>query len=334
MPNPFISGGLLPHMPDSFQPPETTAPKMQTFRPLGTGSPLGGMNDGSLQMRGGPMSYSERGVGTNNPNAFRVGGPRLPTGMRLLDRAARHRDPRAISQLAGMEQQQMLQNQGQQFSAGQDETRLRYQMGRDEQQQQNFQTGRLDTQTMEQERYKQQMERDRLNFDQSQAAWNAQHAVLNADRDTEYQRNRSDTLTDEQRHAEQARTTHVLKDPITGQVIQGHIMTGNGQQVTRDADPMSAEDLAMARANGADVTLPLRGGGQVRYPVHRPLQSHYTAIPGQRAQFAGQEDIPPTVMNSSTGIIYPAGQTPEAHRRNHAGQQSGPSSSSGYNPFK
>jgi hypothetical protein len=310
MSNPFTFGGL-PHMPDSFQPPETTAPKMQTFRPLGQDSPLGGMNDGSLQMRGGPMSYSERGVGTNNPNAFRVGGPRLPTGMRLLDRAARHRDPRAISQLAGMEQQQML----------------------DQQQQTNFETGRLDSKTMEAERYKQQMERDRLNFEQSQAAWNAQHEVTQADRNTEYQRNRSDMMTDEQRQAERARTANIIIDPVTGQAMAGHLITGNGQMIRREAPPMTADDLAAARAMGGDVSMPLPGGGQVSFNAPREVPPHYTPVPSQPAMIQGQETLPDRVFDPRTGNYYPAGQAPQAGQRQQAGA-SGQSNSSGYNPFK
>jgi hypothetical protein len=279
------------------------------------------------------MSYSERGVGTNNPNAFRVGGPRLPTGMRLLDRAARHRDPRAISQLAGMEQQQMLQNQGQQFSADQNETQMRYHLGRDQQQQTNFETGRLDSKTMEAERYKQQMERDRLNFEQSQAAWNAQHEVTQADRNTEYQRNRDDMMTDEQRQAERNRTAHFIIDPISGYTMNEHVITGNGQLLRRETPPISAEDIAMARANGGDVTMPLPGGGQVSFNAPREVPPHYTPVPSQPAMIQGQETLPDRVFDPRTGNYYPAGQTPQAGQRQQAGA-SGQSNSSGYNPFK
>jgi hypothetical protein len=336
MPNPFQSGGYASLIPHSDQ-PQTQAPQMQTFRPLGTGSPLGGMNDGSLQMRGGPMSYNERGVGTNNPNAFRVGGPRLPTGMRLLDRAARHRDPRAISQLAGMEQQQMLQNQGQQFSAGQDQKHLSYQMGRDEQEMDKFTTVQSAREFEFRESYKRQMERDKLNFDQSQDAWNRQHDIQVADRDHEYHRGRNDMMTDEQRRAEQARETYGIKDPLTGQMMQGRIMTGNGQQITRDAPPLSPDDIAMARANGGDVTMPLPGGGQVSFNAPREVQPHYTPVPSQPAMIQGQETLPDRVFDPRTGQYFPAGQAPQPGQRQQAGgagQQSGQSSSSGYNPFK
>lgn len=49
------------------------------------------------------MTYSRQGESTNNPNSFKVGGNSKPTGMRLLERAARRRDPEAIRQLAMIE---------------------------------------------------------------------------------------------------------------------------------------------------------------------------------------------------------------------------------------
>lgn len=66
-------------------------------------SPLGGMDTRSISQRGGPMTYSRQGESTNNPNSFKVGGNSKPTGMRLLERAARRRDPEAIRQLAMIE---------------------------------------------------------------------------------------------------------------------------------------------------------------------------------------------------------------------------------------
>lgn len=57
------------------------------------------------------MNYSQQGVGTNNPNAYAVGQNRAPLGLRLLERAARRRDPRAILALASMEQQNAQQGQ-------------------------------------------------------------------------------------------------------------------------------------------------------------------------------------------------------------------------------
>jgi hypothetical protein len=74
-------------------------------------NPLGGMDPRPLSGRGGPMSYSQQGVGTNNPNAYAVGQNRAPVGMRMLERAARRRDPRAIMALASMEQQNAQQGQ-------------------------------------------------------------------------------------------------------------------------------------------------------------------------------------------------------------------------------
>jgi len=79
---------------------------MQPMQPMRAPvNPLGGMDPRPLSSRGGPMAYSQQGVGTTNPNAYAVGQGRAPLGMRLLTRAARRRDPRAIIELARMEQQ-------------------------------------------------------------------------------------------------------------------------------------------------------------------------------------------------------------------------------------
>lgn len=62
-------------------------------------NPLGGMSSAPLSTRGGPMSYSQKGVGTTNPNSYAVGqGSRRPT--RYLERAARHGDVGAAKALA------------------------------------------------------------------------------------------------------------------------------------------------------------------------------------------------------------------------------------------
>ena len=92
----------------SIKPLAAAAPKIDLFAtpaPLrqGSKSPLGGMDTRSISERGGPMRYSRQGEGTTNPNAYKVGGNSKPTGLRLLERAARQRDPEAIRQLAMIE---------------------------------------------------------------------------------------------------------------------------------------------------------------------------------------------------------------------------------------
>jgi hypothetical protein len=53
--------------------PSMMMPAAPAIRPPVSQSPLGGMPTTSLSSRGGPMSYSPRGVGTTNPNAYAVG---------------------------------------------------------------------------------------------------------------------------------------------------------------------------------------------------------------------------------------------------------------------
>ena len=60
----------------AMSPAPMMRPAAQAASPLGgmsSRSPLGGMPSRSLSGRGGPMSYSPKGVGTNNPNSYAVG---------------------------------------------------------------------------------------------------------------------------------------------------------------------------------------------------------------------------------------------------------------------
>lgn len=118
-------------------------------------NPLGGMDSRSLSARGGPMGYSQQGVGTNNPNSYAVGQKRAPLGMRLLERQARRRDPRAIGQLASMEQQNS-QNAAQMSMAQMREAGDAQRFGQQQQQQM----------TMFQQQQVGMQQRDATGFDQ------------------------------------------------------------------------------------------------------------------------------------------------------------------------
>jgi len=118
-------------------------------------NPLGGMDARSLSARGGPMGYSQQGVGTNNPNSYAVGQKRAPLGMRLLERQARRRDPRAIGQLASMEQQN-TQNAAQMSMAQMREAGDAQRFGQHQQQQM----------TMFQQQQAGMQQRDATGFDQ------------------------------------------------------------------------------------------------------------------------------------------------------------------------
>jgi hypothetical protein len=68
--------GQVPAPMQAMSPAPMMRPAAQAASPLGgmsSRSPLGGMPSRSLSGRGGPMSYSPRGVGTNNPNSYAVG---------------------------------------------------------------------------------------------------------------------------------------------------------------------------------------------------------------------------------------------------------------------
>ena len=53
--------------------PTPQAPAASPLGGMAAASPLGGMSAAPLSSRGGPMSYSQQGVGTTNPNSFAVG---------------------------------------------------------------------------------------------------------------------------------------------------------------------------------------------------------------------------------------------------------------------
>lgn len=70
-------------------------------RPATPASPLGGLDPRPISSRGGPISYSQRGVGTTNPNAYAVGQRHIA---RMLQRAGKsqHTAPDREAQWAEM----------------------------------------------------------------------------------------------------------------------------------------------------------------------------------------------------------------------------------------
>lgn len=148
------------------------------------------------------MSYSQQGVGTNNPNAYAVGQNRAPLGMRLLERAARRRDPRAILALASMEQANA--QQGQQL--GMMQMREAADAQRFEQQQQNS--------MMMFDRQQQAMnERDAMNFGQQKEIMQMQSEQRAGESALAYQRRLEEERA--QREAE-GDPTQVRAVPVPG----------------------------------------------------------------------------------------------------------------------
>jgi hypothetical protein len=102
--------------------PAPMRPQGMDPRGLGANSPLGGFDPRPLSMRG-PMGTGQRGVGTTNPNAFRVGPQRRP-GERQLMQAARRGDVRAAGMLYGQASQEASEGRGMSFEAQRDAARL------------------------------------------------------------------------------------------------------------------------------------------------------------------------------------------------------------------
>lgn len=140
-------------------------------------NPLGGMDPRGIAERGGPMSYSQRGVDTNNPNAYAVGRNRAPIGLRMLERAARRRDPRAIMALANMEQQTAAMTQ--------QATLQNQQMSAEAARQDQARQDRLTMFGMEQQAAQQ---RDATNFDQQKEIFRMQSEQRAGESALEYQR--------------------------------------------------------------------------------------------------------------------------------------------------
>lgn len=185
----MVNGGMRFAAPATPAPaPAPLAPQMSAAAPVPARSmmmpapatpvnPLGGMPTTSLSSRGGPMSYSQQGVGTTNPNAYAVGRDRAPVGMRMLERAARRRDPRAIMALASMEQDQA--QQGQQMSLMQ--MREAADAQRFDQQQQN-------QMTMFEREQQAAQQRDATNFEQQQQMFQMQSQQRAGESALEFQR--------------------------------------------------------------------------------------------------------------------------------------------------
>jgi len=235
-------------------------------------NPLGGMNPAPLSARGGPMSYSQQGVGTNNPNAYAVGQNRAPLGMRLLERAARRRDPRAILALASMEQANA--QQGQQL--GMMQMREAADAQRFEQQQQNS--------MMMFDRQQQAMnERDAMNFGQQKEIMQMQSEQRAGESALAYQRRLEEERA--QREAE-GDPTQVRAVPVPGTdyVIPyaGNKAMGTLQTARPDA-PLPA---------GLVPTGAMRGG--VQYGPAQPQT-------GKAPAFTYEKDP----SGKITGAVYP-----------------------------
>lgn len=213
-------------------------------RGLGGGSPLGGFDPRPISMRGGPMSYSPRGVGTNNPNAYAV-GPRRSRGERLLTQHAR-RDPRAAAALAHLEEGRghMAFQMWRDAEAAKTRATER-QEGRswevaDEEAQRSFQMWRDDREARQRETERNQGRNWQI--EDREANWTRADAEAS----------KEDSI--EMRPINGGQNTAIFRNGKLFNVIGGE-----------PGVPPTADDIAAARAMGGNVTMPLPGGGQVNF---------------------------------------------------------------------
>jgi hypothetical protein len=275
---------------------------MSAPRPSAPVNPLGGMPTTSLSSRGGPMSYSQPGVGTNNPNAYAVGQNRAPVGMRMLERAARRRDPRAIMALASMEQQNA--QQGQQMSMMQ--MREAADAQRFDQQQQN-------QMTMFELQQQAAQQRDATNFGQQKEIMQMQSQQRAGESALEFQRRQEAEAA--QRAAQSIVSGEQL--PMTGGSVpmvrraDGTMSMAGGFMPTPKVEaPLTPDEIAAARAMGGDVNI-RQGNTQIRLPGMAPANpTRLTPIPGSPSMIQGGAPTPDRVFDPYTGEFYEAGKVP------------------------
>lgn len=238
MPNPFTTGGQIAQT--SVNEPEKIFEFTKGQRtvlpdaPAAAPSQSAAMPDiyaPSAQPQRQPMNALSRGApagfGSGLGGPVKVGSQR-PMGMKLLERAARRRDPRAIQQLAGIEAQTSDNAEARNqrwaemiFGAGQDQARDTRRMEHDDAlwtKNANRDDTLWDRKTgREDEIY------DRNKVDEA-GLWERN----NAEDDRRHTRDRAEQLDDEKRKGEESRKTYTLPDPLTGKPHTGHFMTGSG----------------------------------------------------------------------------------------------------------
>lgn len=252
------------------------APASQPPTRMAAVNPLGGMDARPLSARGGPMSYSQQGEGTTNPNAFRVGQNNAPLGMRLLERAARRRDPRAIMQLAGMEQQN-VQNAQQMGMMQMREAGDAQRFGLQQQQQQTM---------FEQQQTAMQM-RDATNFDQQKQIMEMQNQQRAGESAVEFQRRQDAEAA--QRAADSIVGDATIQVPggfvPAVRTAGGQVRMAGGFMTAKTPDAPLPEGLVPQRA--------MRGGVE-----YGPAE---TAQTGKAPAFTYEKDP----NGKITGAVYP-----------------------------
>ena len=231
-----------PAAPAMMQP--APAPMM---RPAAPASPLGGMDPRPLSARsGGPMSYSPRGVGTNNPNSYAVGKNNKNFAERTGQMPMMQQAPPSMMMGASAPAAPALMAPAPAGMAP-------------------MPTGRDDA-------FWNQMSADTSGFMAGQDKLGADMQAADTQAAAKIEDRAQTTAMDimgDMRKTERARETFPSIDPITGAVTDRYYTSGNGMMVPRNQPApanMTPDDLAAAQAMGGSVTMNLPGGERVSFP--------------------------------------------------------------------
>ena len=225
-------------------------------------NPLGGMDSRPLSERSsaGPMSYAPRGVGTNNPNSYAVGRNNKDFAMRtgqapMMMQPGQGPRGQAPMMLGGFVPPQSSNGLPAPAPGGPPSMMPAPGGGRDD----AFwaeQSGLMNTFLGEQQKLGMDMEL----ADQTAAAKIEERA-----------QNTAQEIMGDMRKTARARETYMIPDPITGQMSPTHFGM-NGMVLPSAAGapaPMTADDVAAARAMGGDVSIK-QGNTQVQLPGTPP----------------------------------------------------------------
>ena len=268
-------------------------------------NPLGGMDPRPLSARsGGPMNALSRGAPAGMGSM--LGGPRPAGGrsandpMRIAEQARRRGDPSLIMGLA--QQQQGQQFQREMFGAQQNAMNERDQV--------NFGQGLQmfgAQQAAMNERYA-------MNFQQQQRMFQQETARRAGESDLDWQRRREAEAAD--RAAGSVVGAEPMQMPGGGFVPMvtradgRRDMAGGFVPGPKPEIPLTADDIAAARAMGGDVRMQM-GDATVSFPgMTAPKPTRLTPLPGAPSMVQGGAPTPDRVFDPYTGEFYEAGKVP------------------------
>lgn len=282
----------------SATPAATAAPRITGAELTSYGAPnnpLGGMNPALLSGRGGPMSYSQKGVGTTSSEAYAVGrNSRRPT--RDLERFAR-RDPRAAAALAE------IGTRTSEGAANRDAATRASDVG--------F-ARELQLYGMKQGDAAAADQRD---FQQSQTLFDKETARRAGESETDWNRRKAEKQAE--RDANKGFTVQPVNpaDPSQGNaVLRGDGSLFNllpGQKPEPPA--LTAKDLEGYAKNFPDAEIEgkLPNGMTIRRrPAAPEKPNRLTPIPGAPSQIQGGAPTPDRVFDPYAGEFYEAGKVP------------------------